>query len=590
MESLRHQFCRLAWLLCFGLALPFTGLAQTATPAPTQTRAPIAQAPDDVLKRLSDLVHAAKYAEAQQTVAALLILYPADQRLIKAKALLDNALASPKPANPAESGNPSTSSPAPPQPVADTNSERLTGMDKVDYNALIELARQAQQTTDLDQQKASLNQFMDQSSPFLQKHPHEMLLWQLRAASAISLDEPMVGYEAGQQLLAMGAADSNDANLQSLLGQLKNKNWLDRQEAEKLYEQQRYILVTFLGEAADTPDHIDLRSTISSEMNKVLLRTYPSRQNHFTAPAPRDPPPLLTLTINVHDTTLSPCTYSPFKNVWKCSAQTALTVDGSSPQGWRFNKAYTFSGGTSGIGWGTARTPLAAGEVRAWISHGVAQEFRGILEADDVRPAFSNTTSNPAASVEHRSTLMGSPALEHAAPAERISEPAKKSAPLAAVPVSEPAAQSSALRNASSTEPVVSAMHSTAPIDDPSSLAAASNLAVLHVYRPHRLTAAAQKPYIFVDGKKITPIANSQEIRMLLVPGKHTISVSKKYVENELPINDLDMAAGNEYWIRVDISAGAWEARSKLYIVATDQAKLESKRMEEIKIGDVSMN
>jgi len=47
------------------------------------------------------------------------------------------------------------------------------------------------------------------------------------------------------------------------------------------------------------------------------------------------------------------------------------------------------------------------------------------------------------------------------------------------------------------------------------------------------------------------------------------------------------MAAGKEYWIRGDILAGAWEAHSKLYIVPTDQAQSESKRMEEINIGDV---
>src|SRR5713101_2163382 len=46
------------------------------------------QAPDEVMKKLSELVLAGKHAEAQQTVAALLILYPDDQRLVKAKALL----------------------------------------------------------------------------------------------------------------------------------------------------------------------------------------------------------------------------------------------------------------------------------------------------------------------------------------------------------------------------------------------------------------------------------------------------------------------------------------------------------------------
>jgi hypothetical protein len=589
MESFRHQLCRLTCLLCFGFALPFTGLAQTGASA-TTTTAPTAQAPDDVLKKLSDLVHARKYAEAQQTVAALLLLYPGDQRLIKAQALLDNALASLKPADSPENANAPANSVASDQPLADTNSERLTGMDKVDYHALIELARQAQQTTDLEQQKASLNQFLDQSTPFLQKHPRELLLWQLRAASALSLNEPMVGYEAGQQLLAMGAADSNDPNLQSLLGQLRNKNWLDQQGAEKLFAQQRYILVAFLGEAADTPTHTDLRSAISSDMNKVLLSKYPSRQNRFVAPDPRDPPPLLTLTFNIYGTALSPCTYSPFKNVWKCPAQTSLTVDGSSPEGWRFNKTYTFSGGTSGIGWGTARTPLTPDDVRAWISEGVAKAFREILDAEDVRAAFRNSTLKTAAPAAPTSALVGHLAPELAAPAVHASEPANNSAPPAAAPVSEPAIQRSALGNAFTPEPILPAVHTSASADNSSPLADASNPTILHVYRPHRLTAAAQKPYIFVDGKKITPIANSQEIRMLLAPGKHTISVSKKYVDNELPINDLDMAPGSEYWIRVDISAGAWAARSKLYVVPTDQAQLESRRMEEIKIGDIYMN
>jgi hypothetical protein len=100
-------------------------------------------------------------------------------------------------------------------------------MDKVDYNALIELARQAQASTDLDQQTTLLKQFMDQSKVFLQQHPDEMLLWQLRAASAISLQEPMDGYEAGHKLIAAGAMDSNDSGVQQLLAKLKLLGWLD---------------------------------------------------------------------------------------------------------------------------------------------------------------------------------------------------------------------------------------------------------------------------------------------------------------------------------------------------------------------------
>jgi hypothetical protein len=218
----------LGWLVAMIFLAPLHAqtVASESSAAPASPTS-ASQAPDDVVKKLSELVHAGKYAEAQQTVAALLILYPDDQRLVKAKVLLDKASVTAGAPSVAPTSNPPSSNLASPQP-----SSNLAGMDKIDYNALIELARQAQQTTDLEQQKASLKQFMDQSSLFLQKHPNEILLWQLRAASAIGLNDPMAGYGAGQELLATGVADSDDSNLQSLLGQLKNKGWMDKEWAE----------------------------------------------------------------------------------------------------------------------------------------------------------------------------------------------------------------------------------------------------------------------------------------------------------------------------------------------------------------------
>jgi hypothetical protein len=86
----------------FGFVLALIALprlhAQTAASAPADTKptvaspAPAGQAPDDVMKKLSELVRAGKYTEAQQLTAALLLAFPDDQRLIKAKELLDKAL------------------------------------------------------------------------------------------------------------------------------------------------------------------------------------------------------------------------------------------------------------------------------------------------------------------------------------------------------------------------------------------------------------------------------------------------------------------------------------------------------------------
>jgi hypothetical protein len=224
-----------SFILVFALALislpplhahPLIFNAQAASQAPT------AQAPDDMTNKITALVSAGKYAEAQRLTTGLLVVYPDDQRLIKAKALIEKWLASPALAVPAPGSSQSTNNAS--QAEVSSNAEQLTGMDKVDYSALIELAREAQQTTDLSQQDILLRKFMEDSGKFLQKHPNEMLLWQLRAASAISLNAPKEGYQAGQKLLSAGAAESSDSSLQRLLGQLKNKGWLDKQEAERL--------------------------------------------------------------------------------------------------------------------------------------------------------------------------------------------------------------------------------------------------------------------------------------------------------------------------------------------------------------------
>jgi hypothetical protein len=236
MKKLSKSFVLGIVLTLFCLP-PLHAQQRSSPPADTKTAAAnpssSAQAPDEVTNKITELVHDGKYVEAQQLTTGLLLAYPGDQRLIKAKALLDKLLA---PAGSAPGTNPPTNNAAPAKPTANADAQPLTGMDKVDYDALIELAKQAQQTTDLEQQKTLLLQFMDQSSLFLQKRPTTMLLWQLRAASAISLDDPTAGYDAGQQLLALGAAYSNDSNVQRLLAQLKNKGWLDKQKVQALLE------------------------------------------------------------------------------------------------------------------------------------------------------------------------------------------------------------------------------------------------------------------------------------------------------------------------------------------------------------------
>ena len=211
------------FLVLGGLASLRGQIASTHSDASSQPAA--ARASDEMTQRITDLVNAGKYLEAQALTTGLLVAYPNDERLIQTQALLKRLV--PTAAVPS---TPAISLSA--QPATGADAGHLTGMEKVDYNALIERARQAQQTTDPEQQKSSLQRFLSDSSLFLHKHPEQMLLWQIRAAAAISVNDPDAGYEAAQKLLAAGVADSNDPALQRLLAQLKNNGWLDKQGVE----------------------------------------------------------------------------------------------------------------------------------------------------------------------------------------------------------------------------------------------------------------------------------------------------------------------------------------------------------------------
>jgi hypothetical protein len=127
-------------------------------------------------------------------------------------------------------------------------------------------------------------------------------------------------------------------------------------------------------------------------------------------------------------------------------------------------------------------------------------------------------------------------------------------------------------------------------VDNPPPLAPALNTSVLHVYRLEHLTGP--KRNIYIDGDKIAPIANGQTIRMLLAPGKHTISVSSSRINDKVPIDDLKMVAGDEYWIRADFINGfsTLIPYVKLSQVPADQAQPESSQLEEMRIGDLSKN
>ena len=388
---------RLPGFSIWGLSLVLSSLSLLYAQAPSTPAADpnaaanpalASQAPDEMTKKITDLVHAGKYTEAHQLTAGLLIAYPDDERLIKAKALIEKLLA------PGSSASAAPVTNQPTQPTSNSNAEQLAGMDKVDYDALIELGRQAQQNTDLEQQKASLKQFMDQSGLFLQKHTDQILLWQLRAASAISLNDPMAGYEAGQKLLAAGVADSTDPSSRRLLAQLKNKGWLDREGAEKAKEHTRYILeiINIAGgrdsndEYSERPFFEDVIRSIRPELTSMLNSRFP-HVDVRTEPLDAGPNPLLTLHIKVqyqNGSTTSNCKWG----VWtfSCKVDAVLTVSVNTATGLPVDHTSAIPIKMSSVHFsGNNSTTIFYKQLHDSTVQSVLDKLKGILDDDALR-------------------------------------------------------------------------------------------------------------------------------------------------------------------------------------------------------------
>jgi hypothetical protein len=535
--------------------------SHASNPAAAQTTA--AQAPDELLTKLSGLVHAGKYAEAQQLTAGLLLAYPDDQRLIRTKALLDQSLATGGAADASPSvALPSSNSPSAPPPLSVTP-EQLTGMDKIDYSALLELAREAQQNSDLAEQTKLLQQFMEQSAQFLRKHPDQMLLWQLRAASAISLQAPLAGYDAAQKLLAAGAANSNDPNVLQLLTKLKLLGWLDAQQARALQL------------SADN-ERAQQAAAASAEQRKAESAkfTFPVAHAHGFSYSYGH------MTVNEVDAVyvaddetihLAKSDIRELKVFCVANNMCGLYFYPKDGRKFFFLAVTEYAVANKTVEGKVIFPPSVIGNAVVARWKYVSTDQKTLSPPPSVQNSAS-AAQPPAAQTAQSSALANNSAPQPLAPASELEQTFASAAP-----AREPAAK---IENSSASAP---AEKSAAP-------SATSSTTVLHVYRPHHLTGASQKPYIYIDGKQVTTIANSQDVRMLLAPGKHTISVFKKYIDSQIPINDLPMAAGGEYWVRLEISAGAWGGHAKLYVVPSEQARDESKEMKEVRIDDVSMN
>jgi hypothetical protein len=383
-----------------------------------------------------------------------------------------------------------------------------------------------------------------------------MLLWQLRAASAISLNQPMAGYTSGEKLIGAGAANSNDANLQRLLGQLRNKGWLDRQKAEELQQS--------VDQAREQEQETEERgqNTFPVVHAKVGFGANGYGYGHLVIN--KDSAVYEGTDENVR------LAVSEIREV-KVACNTDACGMYFTPKSGRkfFFLAVTEEAVVNRTDRGKIfHKPAVLGNavVRRW----------GFVKIDDKTlgpPPAGSTPETPKA----QASAVPNPGPVNKFMPELTAQAAKSPVPMNdAVP--QPPAQVSQ-----------SSVFTSNPVVVRTEVGTDSNTTILHLYRFHQFGGLGLKTTIDIDGKKATQIENGQAIRMLIAPGKHNITASARKAKADLPIYDLVMEAGKEYWVRVDFSVGLL-THVKLYLEPAEKAQSEAGKLEEIKLGDLSIN
>ena len=119
-------------------------------------------------------------------------------------------------------------------PPPATEPAQLTGAARRQFNTLLLIVEEADKAASADERKKLLREFLDKSAAFVKEQPGQSPVWTLRAVAALELNQPKVGWEAGQQLVKLGADNSSDAKVQKVLAMLDRKGWLGEKVPEVL--------------------------------------------------------------------------------------------------------------------------------------------------------------------------------------------------------------------------------------------------------------------------------------------------------------------------------------------------------------------
>jgi len=96
--------------------------------------------------------------------------------------------------------------------------------------------------------------------------------------------------------------------------------------------------------------------------------------------------------------------------------------------------------------------------------------------------------------------------------------------------------------------------------------------ATVYVYRYKEFVGSALAPSVFCDEVELARAENGRYFTVRLDPGKHSFRSNDKQSGTE-----LDMKAGQEYFLRVEIAAGMMKGHGRLVLMSPEQGSYEMK-------------
>jgi hypothetical protein len=104
------------------------------------------------------------------------------------------------------------------------------------------------------------------------------------------------------------------------------------------------------------------------------------------------------------------------------------------------------------------------------------------------------------------------------------------------------------------------------------------NTARVNVYRYKQYMGKGIRPSIYVDEKDVVRLQSGRYVA--LAPGKHSFRSTDK--QSQI---DVELKAGQEYYIRIDIAPGMWKGHGRLTLVQPEQGAGELKQMKPVDEG-----